>query len=98
MMTRVEVTREEDGGLERRVWDFSILDFPTVHLEYFAEQSRRTRRHAWRTTGSVYSRLQRDRHAPGTRLEEEPEVPEDVLTEGLERMRDMIEFKVWRRR
>jgi hypothetical protein len=97
VMTRIEVERVTDGGLERELWEFSVLRFPEVHLEFFAEQTRKSRRHKWVTSGAVYSRLQMDRHAAGTRLREEPEVPEDVLEEGMDQMRGQLEFKVWRR-
>jgi hypothetical protein len=97
VMERVSVERVAEGGLERRVWEFSVLEFPAVHLEYFAEQSRKTRRHKWVVTGRVYSRLQMDRHAPGTRIREEPDVPDDVMADGMGQMRARLEFRKWRR-
>lgn len=95
MFSRVNVIRDS-GALERRRWTFLILDFPKVHLEYYGVEGRQTSRHQWRSVAPVYTRLRGDRGV--IRIEEEPEVPADVLEEGLEKLRAELRFEVWSRR
>ena len=80
-MQRIEISRET-SDLTRKLWVFTILDFPKFHLEYYAP-------------GPTYHRLERMRH--GT-INEEPEVPADVLEEALAKFAEQLEFKVWRNR
>lgn len=95
---RVALVERRTSKTEREVWEFSVLRYPDVHLEFYGKQSRKTPRHGWKSTTS-YHRLHIDRNANvGTRLKEEPEVPEDVLAEALEQVRSKITFKPWKKR
>jgi len=93
-MQRIEISRET-SDLTRKLWVFTILDFPKFHLEYYGEEERKTKRHKWKAPGPTYHRLERMRH--GT-INEEPEVPADVLEEALAKFAEQLEFKVWRNR
>lgn len=96
--TRVEVEHLGEGGLERELWVFEVLRFPQVVLEHYGQYARKTKRHKWRMAGDRYDRLHVDRHEPGNRLKEEPDVPEDVMNEAMQLMRDKMKFEKWSRR
>jgi len=93
-MPRIQVLRSTDD-LTRRCWEFTILDFPKVHLEYYGEEERATRRHKWKSVGDIYTRLDHRRHGS---IKEEPEVPADVVEEALAKFAEQLEFRVWRNR
>lgn len=95
---RVATVERRHSKTEREVWEFTVLDYPTVHLEFYGKQERKTPRHGWKSKTS-YHRLHMDRNRDvGDRLKEEPEVPEDVLEEALEQVRSKITFKTWKNR
>ena len=90
-MNRMEIVREE-GPLRRRVWTFTVLDFPKVILDGYSVQERATKRHKWRALDEgYYARLGRVRSP-------EPEVPDDVVEDALQAYREMLVFEVWSRR
>lgn len=97
-MTRLEVVREEADGLSRRCWRFAVLSFPQFHLDEYAEQARKTRRHRKWETHRMYTRTGSTREWGVDFLKEEPDVPDDVLEEATARFREMVEFRRWRRR
>lgn len=95
---RVAIVERQHSKTERDVWEFSVLRYPDVHLEFYGKQSRKTPRHKWVSSTSYY-RLGMDRNSNvGTRIPAEPEVPEDVLAEALEQVRSKITFKPWKKR
>ena len=95
MSERITVTRETDE-LHRQQWVFTTFNLPAIHLEEYAEEARKTKRHKWRVEGNqVYSRLFGSRFQG---LKVEPEIPQDVIDEALDAARAMIGFQVWERR
>lgn len=87
-----------DGDLRRQVWSFTVFDLPKVYLESWSEEVRPSKRHRkWRTERR-YGRIASGRHESYEVVREEPDVPEDVLAEGLEKLRSLLEFRRWSRR
>lgn len=87
------VTRDAEGDLNREVWVFELWGDASVYLRSYTKDSRQTKRHKWRPEEG-YFRLQTDRNSPVRKLPH-PEVPKDVLEEGLAELRGRITFKVW---
>jgi hypothetical protein len=92
MNSRVEVVRA-DGDLKRSVWKFSIWDLPRVHLDWYSEEMRATRRHKFRSVRS-YSRLDTNSYA----LRAAPPVPEGVLEDMRQQVLDMAQGSPYSRR
>ena len=91
-----EVVRATDD-LNRERWKFSLWDTPKAYLETYAVEERKTKRHQWRTK-AAYKRQHYDRHAGCEIIREEPEVPQDVIDEGMEKLRGQLVFSRWRDR
>ena len=85
------------GDLTRERWVFSLWEAPKAYLETYAVEERKTKRHKWRPK-AAYRRLRHDRHADHDIIREEPEVPQDVLDEGMEKLREQLVFSRWRDR
>ena len=95
-MQRIEVSRST-GDLTRKCWEFTILDFPKVYLEYYGEEERKTKRHKWRAP-KKYTRQNPGRVYEGVIIREEPKVPADVVAEALAKFAEQLEFCVWKTR
>lgn len=94
MNDTVEVVREH-SKTEREIWTLEVYRFPMVHLRVYAMQARETTRHKWRDK-TTYYRLSQDRYTDhGNRLRVEPDVPADVLAEGLAKFAASLTFKRW---
>lgn len=89
-----EVTIMRGGDLERQVWKFGFAYWnyrPEFVLEYYAVESRATKRSKWRPTdGQKWSRLfSRDNKID---FDDVPK-PDDVEQEALEKARAMIKIE-----
>lgn len=99
MTQPITVTREE-GDLSREMWRFCLIEMGgelLMTLNEYEPQARATKRHKWRKSGPGYYRL-RGSHMERPFLTEEPDAPEDVLEEALERFRSQIVYKKWKSR
>ena len=80
----IEVIRQEEDGLRRKVWRFSFSTPSccgkkiTAYLESYTRETRKTKRHSWQSA-VWYSRFfAKYKYMGGENLE----IPEDVFTEG----------------
>ena len=93
---KAQVVRVIDD-LNRERWEFSLWDSPKAYLETYAVDERKTKRHKWRTK-AAYERLGSGRTAHYEIIREEPEVPQDVIDEAMEKLRGQLVFSRWRSR
>jgi len=94
----ITVTRESEDGLSRKRWVFTAFHIPAIHLEEYAEEARKTKRHKWQIVdGQAYDRLRGSRNYTHKILEE-PQTPQDVIDEILEIVRSKVQFQVWKER